>query len=75
MTSGRIMDRVTVSTQELDAARLLARLDRLPGSTLPRHLTLIIGIGIGADLAIVSTYIGELAPRGSRARYTAMVFV
>ena len=33
------------------------------------------GIGIGADLAIVSTYIGELAPRGSRARYTAMVFM
>ena len=33
------------------------------------------GIGIGADLAVVNTYIGELAPRGARARYTSMIFV
>lgn len=33
------------------------------------------GIGIGADLAVVNTYIGELAPRDARARYTSMIFV
>ncbi len=33
------------------------------------------GIGIGADLAVVNTYIGELAPRNARARYTSMIFV
>ncbi len=33
------------------------------------------GIGIGADLAIVNTYIGEMAPAGGRARYTSMIFV
>ncbi|MDE2006043.1 MAG: MFS transporter [Rhodospirillales bacterium] len=36
---------------------------------------LLTGIGIGADLAIVNTYIGEMAPRGARARYTAMIFI
>ena len=35
----------------------------------------ITGIGIGADLAIVNTYIGEIAPRGGRARYTSMIFI
>ncbi len=34
----------------------------------------ITGIGIGADLAIVNTYIGEVAPRRGRARYTALIF-
>ncbi|WP_287800444.1 MFS transporter [Acidiphilium sp.] len=33
------------------------------------------GVGIGADLAIVNTYIGELAPAGGRARYTSMIFI
>ena len=35
----------------------------------------VTGIGIGADLAIVNTYIGEVAPRGGRARYTALIFI
>ena len=35
----------------------------------------ITGIGIGADLAIVNTYIGEVAPRGGRARYTSLIFI
>src|SRR5882757_1883626 len=35
--------------------------------TLSRFVT---GMGIGADLAIVNTYINEVAPRQSRARYT-----
>ncbi|HWA80011.1 MAG TPA: MFS transporter [Acetobacteraceae bacterium] len=36
---------------------------------------LITGVGVGADLAIVNTYIGEMAPRAGRARYTAMIFI
>ncbi len=35
---------------------------------------ILTGIGIGADLAIVNTYIGEVAPRGGRAKYTALIF-
>ncbi len=34
----------------------------------------ITGIGIGADLALVSTYINEVAPNRSRAKYTALIF-
>jgi len=36
---------------------------------------LITGIGIGADLAIVNTYVGEVAPSAARARYTALIFI
>jgi MFS transporter, putative metabolite:H+ symporter len=35
----------------------------------------LTGIGIGADLAVVNTYIGEVAPRHSRAKYTAATFI
>jgi MFS family permease len=35
----------------------------------------ITGIGVGADLAIVNTYINEMAPREGRARYTALIFL
>jgi len=35
----------------------------------------ITGIGIGADLAIVNTYINEVAPRQGRAKYTSLIFV
>lgn len=35
----------------------------------------ITGIGIGADLAIVNTYINEVAPRPSRAKFTTLIFV
>lgn len=35
----------------------------------------ITGIGIGADLAIVNTYINEMAPVNGRARYTALIFI
>jgi putative MFS transporter len=34
----------------------------------------ITGIGIGADLAIVNTYLNEVAPVGSRVRYTSFIF-
>jgi MFS family permease len=33
------------------------------------------GIGIGADLAIVNTYINEVAPRRSRAKFTTVIFI
>jgi putative MFS transporter len=39
---------------------------------ISRFLT---GIGIGADLAVVNTYIGEMAPTGGRARYTSLIFI
>ena len=35
----------------------------------------ITGLGIGADLAIVNTYINEVAPSASRARYTSLIFI
>ncbi len=35
----------------------------------------LTGIGIGADLAIVNTYIAEMAPIGGRARYTSLIFI
>ena len=35
----------------------------------------ITGIGIGADLAIVNTYVNEVAPRGGRAKYTSLIFI
>lgn len=35
----------------------------------------ITGIGIGADLAIVNTYVGEVAPKQSRAKFTTVVFI
>jgi putative MFS transporter len=35
----------------------------------------ITGIGVGADLAIVSTYINEAAPKNGRAKYTSVIFI
>lgn len=35
----------------------------------------ITGIGIGADLAIVNTYINEVSPRTGRAKYTSLIFI
>ncbi len=35
---------------------------------------LITGVGIGADLAIVNTYISEVAPVNARGKYNALVF-
>lgn len=36
---------------------------------------IITGIGIGADLAIVNTYINEVAPRPARAKFTTIIFI
>ena len=35
----------------------------------------ITGIGIGADLAIVNTYVNEVAPRRARAKFTTLIFI
>jgi MFS transporter, putative metabolite:H+ symporter len=35
----------------------------------------ITGIGVGADLAMVNTYISELAPNQGRAKYTSLIFI
>jgi MFS transporter, putative metabolite:H+ symporter len=39
---------------------------------LARVLT---GMGVGADLAIVNTFVGEVAPRRNRAKWISMIFV
>src|SRR5579871_89228 len=35
----------------------------------------ITGIGVGADLALVATYINEVAPSNGRAKYTSLIFI
>lgn len=35
----------------------------------------VTGIGIGADLAIVNTYVNEVAPRRSRAKFATVIFI
>jgi MFS family permease len=39
---------------------------------LARVLT---GVAVGADLSIVNTYVGEVAPRRNRAKWTSVIFV
>ena len=34
---------------------------------------LITGIGIGSEIAIVATYIGEISPKSKRGRYTSLI--
>ena len=36
---------------------------------------IITGVGVGADLAIVNTYVGEIAPRRNRARWISVIFI
>ena len=36
---------------------------------------IITGIGVGADLALVATYINEVAPGNGRAKYTSLIFI
>lgn len=35
----------------------------------------ITGIGVGADLALVATYISEVAPNNGRVKYTSLIFI
>ena len=61
---------------------------RLPLSATPRYSmrslaamsgswsrALLPSIGIGADIAIVNTYIGEMAPRQGQAKYASLIFL
>jgi MFS family permease len=43
-----------------------------PEFALARFVT---GVGVGADLAIVNTYLNEVAPKNGRAKYTSFLFV
>jgi MFS transporter, putative metabolite:H+ symporter len=53
-----------------------ALLSGLSGDIVFFNITrLITGIGIGADLAVVNTYIGEMAPTSGRARFTSLIFI
>ena len=36
---------------------------------------LLTGIGIGAEIAIVATYIGEMSPKSKRGKYTSMIIL
>lgn len=36
---------------------------------------LLTGVGIGADLALVNTYISEVAPSRGRVKYTSLIFI
>jgi MFS transporter, putative metabolite:H+ symporter len=36
---------------------------------------ILTGVAIGADLAIVNTYVGEVAPRRNRAKWISVIFV
>jgi MFS transporter, putative metabolite:H+ symporter len=35
----------------------------------------VTGIGVGADLAIVNTFVGEVAPRRNRSRWISLIFI
>lgn len=35
----------------------------------------VTGMAVGADLSIVNTYVGEIAPRRDRAKWTSVIFV
>jgi len=35
----------------------------------------LTGVGVGADLALVATYINEVAPGNGRAKYTSLIFI
>jgi MFS transporter, putative metabolite:H+ symporter len=57
----------------------LTGLGSLYNALAPDYVNFVIartvtGIGIGADLAIVNAYIGEVAPRNGRARYASVIF-
>jgi MFS family permease len=62
------------------ATMLLTGLGSLYNAVAPDYTQFVIariitGIGIGADLAIVNTFIGEVAPRRSRAKFTSVIFI
>ena len=59
---------------------LLTGLGSLYNALAPDYTNFVIarvitGIGVGADLAIVNTYVGEVAPRRNRARWISVIFI
>lgn len=59
---------------------LLTGLGSLYNALAPDYTQFVIarvitGIGVGADLAIVNTYVGEVAPRRNRARWISVIFI
>ena len=59
---------------------LLTGIGSLYNTFVPDYTNFVIartitGIGIGADLALVNSYINEVAPGTRRARYTSMIFI
>src|SRR5581483_9276171 len=59
---------------------LLTGLGSLYNALAPDYTQFVIarvitGIGVGADLAIVNTYVGEVAPRRTRARWISVIFI
>jgi MFS family permease len=36
---------------------------------------LLTGVGIGAEIAIVATYIGEMSPKSKRGKYTSLIIL
>jgi MFS transporter, putative metabolite:H+ symporter len=36
---------------------------------------IVTGVGVGADLAIVNTFVGEVAPRRNRSRWISVIFI
>lgn len=59
---------------------VLTGIGSLYNALAPDYINFIVartltGVGIGADLAIVNAYIGEMAPKNGRARFTSIIFV
>jgi MFS transporter, putative metabolite:H+ symporter len=36
---------------------------------------IVTGVGVGADLALVASYVSEVAPSAGRAKYTSLIFI
>lgn len=59
---------------------LITGLGSLYNAFAPDYTNFVIartltGVGIGADLAVVNTYINEVSPRRARAKFTTLIFI
>jgi MFS family permease len=62
------------------ATMLLTGLGSLWNALAPDYTNFVLariltGMAVGADLSIVNTYVGEVAPRRDRAKWTSVIFV
>jgi MFS family permease len=62
------------------ATMLLTGIGSLWNALAPDYTNFILarvltGMAVGADLSIVNTYVGEVAPRRDRAKWTSVIFV